>query len=255
MPEEEQGTPTSPDPGLGSAPWASDLENLIADPESRAAVDEYLRTNWQPRMTQLEQQAAQSTDAQNLWDNLSENPGDTVVAIIDQMFDPESAARVYSALSGEQGQEAQQAAQEAVTEAVEQSSSQASLDPHTQELLQAFEAKQHEEAYWSELDQHIDANHDLDATLLRKHVHSFVAAADGDIAEGVARYRAFLNEFGTPATDAEIENNAPEVLTAEGSATNGAPVTTKQGWDEAFQDFESEVKASNQRPAPPVGVA
>lgn len=241
----------------GAAPWASDLERLSEDPETRAAFDQYLREQWQPRMTQLEQQARVSQDAQNLWTQLGENPGETVVSIIDQMFDSESAEKVYAALNGDQGPEAQQQAQQVVQQAAAETTAQeyAKLDPQTQALIDSLAAKEQEQQYFSELEQAIDANHDLNADLLRKHVHSFVVAANGDIPEGIARYRAFVNEFGAPATDAEVESNAPNVMGNEGAASNGAPVEVRKSWDEAFKDFETALHDSNARPAPPVGTA
>lgn len=47
----------------GPSPWLKDLEGLGLNPEHVPSVDEYLRTQWQPRMTEFEQQVAE-------WSNL-----------------------------------------------------------------------------------------------------------------------------------------------------------------------------------------
>lgn len=47
----------------GPSPWLKDLEGMGLSPDHLAAMDEYLGSQWQPRMTQFEQQAAE-------WSNL-----------------------------------------------------------------------------------------------------------------------------------------------------------------------------------------
>lgn len=56
-PQHSSATPSQPQAkGTGAAPWAADLERLgLNDPR----FDQYLRSQWQPRMTQYEQEAAQ----------------------------------------------------------------------------------------------------------------------------------------------------------------------------------------------------
>lgn len=57
QPSAQNGNPsTAQAKGQGAAPWQADLDKLgLNDPR----FDEYLRTQWQPRMTQTEQRAAQ----------------------------------------------------------------------------------------------------------------------------------------------------------------------------------------------------
>lgn len=239
----------------GSAPWESDVDNILNSDDPREALNDYLRSQ-QGRMTQLEQQAATSDDAQALWDSLSEHPQETFLSIAEQMFDPSVHEALNSALSGEQGEAAQQAAEQAVAEAVTEvpESQYAQLDPETQAILDNVKMQQWQAQYEAELEQHIDQNHDLDAELLRNNIHPFVAAAEGNIAEGVARYRAFLNEFGVPATSAEIESNAPNVMTDEGTANVGGEAPqAKKTLSQALDDWGAERLAANN--PPPVGAA
>lgn len=264
---EEQGAPASQDPG--SAPWSADLEQRFEDPETRAKVDEYLRSTMQPRMTQLEQKAAAAQDAQDLWNGFASQPYETLVGVIDQLFDESTAQNVYAALSGEQGPEAQQAAQEVVKEAAQQEGiappptpaqerpqEDARLTPERLALLDEIAGDRNQQLYMQAVDDRIAVvGSDLDPNLVRKHVHSFVVGAGGNIDEGIARLRTFVQEFGVPATPGQISENAPQVLTDAGAAPQGEPIHTKVGWDDAFKDFEAEVAASNRPSAPPVGYA
>lgn len=78
--------------GQGAAPWAKDLEKLgINDPR----FDDYLRTQWQPRMTQLEQEAAKYRNifgefhhaefAAQLLTALDENPVEAIRYMVTQL--------------------------------------------------------------------------------------------------------------------------------------------------------------------------
>lgn len=263
---EEQGAPASQDPGQGTAPWSADLAQRFEDPAVRAQVDEYLRSTMQPRMTQLEQKAAAAKDAQDLWDGFANQPYETLVGVIDQLFDPGTAQNVYAALSGEQGPEAQQAAQEVVKEAAQQEGiappqpaaplEDPRLTPERLAMLEEIEGDRNQKLYLQAVDDRIAVvGTDLPPELVKKHVHSFVVGAGGNIDEGIARLRSFVHEFGVPASTEQIEGNAPQVLTDAGAAPNGEPIHTKVGWDDAFKDFEAEVAASNRPVAPPVGYA
>lgn len=55
----DRSQPQSEAKGKGPGPWAKDIEGIRDAQDPVEWLDEYLRSNWQPRLTQIEQEAAQ----------------------------------------------------------------------------------------------------------------------------------------------------------------------------------------------------
>src|SRR5436190_4659206 len=79
--------PAAPAPEIDQdAPWSSDLQERISDADVRAQVDQYVRDTVQPYVTQLEQGSAEDRFARKLWNDFTENPADTYIAVTREMF-------------------------------------------------------------------------------------------------------------------------------------------------------------------------
>jgi hypothetical protein len=83
-PVAEVTPPVVPEPQAG--PWASDLEAYIQDPAARAQADKFLREKIQPRTTKLEQESSQYKPARELYDDLVNDPDNTLLAVATQLY-------------------------------------------------------------------------------------------------------------------------------------------------------------------------
>lgn len=256
IPEGDQGQ-------SGTAPWSSDLESRFSDPETRQAVDSYLRERWQPRMTQLEQTVAQSSDAQALYDAFREDPNGTFLSVTEQLYGAEEAERVVKALSGELGPAAQQQAEQAVENAVDQVSEvqPAGLPEEDRKILDEIKNDRMAQQYRQAVGELID-NAGFDQAMSAhalQNIHSFIAAADGDLDEGLKRYKIAMTGVTLAPAEAPVDpvtgQPAPPVIDGQGGPASSPPLQRKMSWDEAFKEFGDEVKQSNGRTPPPVGVA
>lgn len=254
--------PTGQDPAqAGTAPWTADLESRFPDPDQRAAVDAYLRETQQPRMTQLEQQVAEARDAQNLFDQFREDPNGTFIAVTEQLYGEDARDRLISALNGEQGAPAQQAAQEQVAAASQQVAEQApsALSDEHRKLLDEFANDRNLKMYAEAIGKAIDESgmDQVHAAHANQHVHDYVAAAEGDIAEGIRRYQAAFSglQLPTVADPDPVTGAAPPVLDGTAGSSVAPPTQRKISFKDAFAEFQTELEHSNRPVAPPVGVA
>lgn len=55
----DRSQPQNEAKGKGPGPWAKDIEGIRDAEDPVQWIDDYLRSNWQPRLTQIEQEAAQ----------------------------------------------------------------------------------------------------------------------------------------------------------------------------------------------------
>lgn len=225
-----------------TGPWADQLKASFDDPAEQAKVDAFLRATVQPYVTKLEQSTADLQDAQRLYDDLNNSPGETFLAITEELFGDEAAARVTEALRTGEAQVAPDGNVEATT---------TKLDPETQALLDHVKEKKENEEYHALVDAFIANDH---ADIKKELFHPFVHAAEGDFDVAYAGYSEFLTKWkaenGVVADDpaeAEVETAPPALGSDTGGAT--APPLTKPGQslDEALDDFMNE-----QRAAPPV---
>lgn len=154
--------PTNP------GPWDADLAQFT-DAATRAQVDQLLRTRVQPYTTQLEQKAAAAADAQRLYDDLTNNPAETMAALAnDLQWSPE----VYEAPPVEQ-----------------QQFEQPEMDPRLAQLLAEDEQRKAEASYDSEMNRAVEQHPGLRPELF----HPFVGAADGDFDQAYTMYENWIN--------------------------------------------------------------
>lgn len=259
---QDQGTSQVSEPVVSDAPWSKDLNSVFSDEGTRGQVDQFMREHVQPHVTKLEQDAARDEHARNLWNKLSDDPFATYVEITSQLFGDDASEQVFatlqSALSGEQGPEAQAAAEAAVGQQPAPATQQApepTADPRIQRMLETFEADQNEKLYNVEMERAVSANADLDGDKMRNNLHPFVVTANGDFDTAVGMYRSFLTQFGEPASGQEVADHtrqtAPPV--GDGSGAPLAPETQQKGktLDEAADNLRAMLRAN--RTAPPVG--
>lgn len=231
--------PAAPPPApAGAAPWAADLASLFPDEATRTAVDGFVRSKVQPYTTQLEQKVAGLSDAERLYNDITQNPLDTYVAITTEMFGEEAAQRLLTTL-----QENDATAPEATPPGAP--------DPRIEQVVQFVENEQNQRFYDGELARITadPANADVNPKLL----HTFVAAAGGNFDEAVKLYRNHEADWaaahpGTTAPPPELPP-APPVLTDEGAAAVVPTEAKNQTLGDAINDFMAEQRANK---APPV---
>lgn len=222
-------------------PWATQLAETFTDPDQQAAVNEFLRATVQPYVTRLEQSTADLKDAQRLYEDLTANPGETYIAITEELFGDEAAARVTEALkSGEA----------VVTETgeVELPPAAAAADPETKELLDYVRDQRQAAEYETVLNEFVVDHPDVKPNLF----HPFVSAADGDFELAYSGYAQWQKDWaaenGEPATEEVVEPEvAPPVVGKDGSTTEPPLEPKNQTMDEAINEFLAENRA-----APPV---
>lgn len=234
--------PPTPAPEL-TGPWADQLKSSFEDPDQQAAVDAFLRSTVQPYVTKLEQSAADLTDAQRLYDDLNQNPGETFLAIAEELFGEDGAARVTEALR----------TGEAVVTPEGEVAATSALSPEDKALLDHVRETKEAGEYEAALSAFVaDGHEDVKTELF----HPFVHAAEGDFEVAYVGYKQFLEDWKTEnggATEDPSEDEvdtAPPALGASTAAGTTPPLQAKhQSIDEALDDFMAEQRST----APPVG--
>ncbi|MGZ6570464.1 MAG: hypothetical protein ACXVHB_05955 [Solirubrobacteraceae bacterium] len=262
---------TPPAPAIQPGPWEQDIRQAFTDPQTAAQVDQFLRARVQPRVTQLEQQYAQTEDARNLWDSFHNDPVATYNSVAQQL-------REAGYLEGEAQAGAQAAYEQAMAQPAPpaQVASSQTEDPRVAEMYAAWKQQQELEAYDAEIARIVNdpANKDLNPNRL----HTYVSAANGDFTQAVAMYRAdtaqVLADYGIdPATAtpqqqeaaaavAEQQAGGAPAVMGQGAGGAGAPVPTQPDYraeglspmDALHRAIEDAAHASvrGSQPAPPV---
>lgn len=227
-------------------PWQADIEQAFTDPATAEAVDGFLRSRVQPRVTQLEQQLASTRDAQNLWDAIHNDPVGTFEAIRNDLVSAGYPVAEAAAVAQQTVQEGQQAPPPAAA----QTASAAQEDPRIAEMYASYQQERELAAYDATIAEIVadPANADINPNRL----HTFVAAADGDFQRALDMYRAdvatVLQTYGIDPTTAtplqqeqaaeiagraqapgQIAPVAPPVVGA-GAGGAGAPVPTQRDY-------------------------
>jgi hypothetical protein len=224
----------------GDAPWSADLAGLGLDDTARQAVDGYLRAQWQPRMTQFEQQLSEAAPARELWQDFHANPQETYLAVGAQLFGDEKASELEALI----------AAAEAADEGDDAPS--APSDPRVQAMLEDYEARQRSDAYSAKLAEVKAAHTDLDEELF----HPFVIAADGDFGQAVARYRAYVEQFKAKhGVSPEVPQvpDAPATLGLSGGDGPAVPPPTTERYDSLDAALDATLAEMRTGSAPAVG--
>lgn len=273
-PADTEGTETSSD-----APWASDLEEAFEDEDVRSSVDEFLRKTVQPHITKIEQDSKPSRDATRLWDGFENQPVETSVAVVTELYGKEIADKFAELLQGGASPEEAAAKVEEDTD-VDVSDTTAAegdstgkvkfedLPPEVQDAVASQEQEKQREAYYSEIDRIKDERSDdlpkegegdeekvvLDVDLF----HPFVVAANGDFDTAADAYLKWLGQakekFGIQVPEsAEGDEKIPPVIDSQ-TRDSGAKPPQKPEYadlDEAMDAFFDEQKT----PPPTVGSA
>lgn len=212
-------------------PWQADIESAFTDPDVQEAVDQLIRERVQPRMTQLEQQLAGARDAQNLWDQIHQDPVGTFNALRDELVAagyPLSEAQSAAAAAVQEGQASPPpAAAPATTAAAAQE------DPRVAEMYAYWQSQREMEQYDATVAQIV--NDPANADINPNRYHTYVAAADGDFEKALSMYRSdvlqILADYGIDPEQATAQQQEAASALAAGQAApqSGAPPVMGNG--------------------------
>lgn len=215
-----------------AAPWSAKLEARFTDPAVRAEVDAYLRAEHQPYVTKIETELADAKNKTWVFDGLnSDDPSETLADIVGQVYGEDVADRIIELLNA--GETPDDAA--AIANAEVETGEVADLSKLPPEVRDAVEyaktAREREaaaEVARTEQESLAQATALYDtwrADVLAKNpdvkenaLHAYVFAADGDMDQGLANYRA---DFPAPAAPGKPAT--PETL--GGSTLGGIPAS------------------------------
>jgi hypothetical protein len=225
-------------PAATSTPWQKDLEAKFNDPAQRQAVDEFLRETVQPHVTKLEQDSVPNRDAQQLWDDFTQNPIDTYRAVTTELFGEEQAAQIDRALNAEVNEETGQLE----TPEGDQVRSEDIQDPRVKAVVEAHEESVRQKDYFDALAQ-TKAKYKDTIEINDELFHPFVAAADGDMDAAVQGYSKFVETAKTEYGAAPAGEAAPPVVDSTTQTGSEPPTTQKQTLDQAIDSFLEEQKS------------
>jgi hypothetical protein len=208
------------------SPWQQDIESTFTDPEVQEAVDEFMRTRYQPRVTQLEQQLASTRDAQGLWERIHSDPLGTFNQLRDELVGlgyPVAEATAVAQATVEENTAAP--APESVAAAAQE-------DPRVAEMYADWQRQRELAAYDATIEDIV--NRPENADINPNRLHTFVAAADGDFNRALEMYRAdvatVLQTYGIdPETATAQQQEQAAELAAGQVAAPGAPPVISNG--------------------------
>lgn len=228
---------SEPEPAPGPAPWAKSLETRFEDPDVRAQVDEYMRTEHQPYLTRIEQERKEALDKSWVFDELNDDPAEALKTIAEQIWGEEKASAIVALV--QEGETLEDAT--AIVEEAEDAEDVLDLDKlpkavrdavefaEAQKSTQAAEAEatakaEGEAAYKSWLDATTAANPDI----VEADLHAYAYAAGGDLEAALASYR-------TAHPKPEPSKPAPSPTLTGGHTTGGIqPTRPHTSLGEAF---------------------
>lgn len=226
-----EAAPTTP----AAAPWAADLEERFTDPAIRAEVDAYLREKQQPYITKLEQERAEALDKAWVFDELNDDPATALREITNQIYGDEVGKQIADLIGA--GATIEQAEAAVTGTPPPPDPEQIDLDklpPEVRDAVEfarkareaeaAAEAKRVEDEALAEATKIYDAWRaealEKNPDIVEQTLHAFVFAADGDMEQGLANYRAVY-----PAPTVETP---PAPATLGPSGASGAPASTRR---------------------------
>lgn len=234
--------PAPVQPAAGAGPWDQDLRQSFTDPAIQAQVDNFLRSRVQPRMTQLEQQVAQASEAQALYTALNEDPQNTYIEISRAVYGDEYANALQAQVAAEQ-QAPQQQYEQVQTQQAQ------GLDPRVEAMVNDYETQQQQAAYDAAKAEFLTnpAYADIKSDLF----DPFVGAAETwEQAADMYRSWAANAAQAVAPTPPATQETAPPVMGNQGGGTSEQPVQQKQSLHEAIDDWAS-TRGQNDT-APPV---
>lgn len=251
-----------------SNPWDSDLEAAFEDPEQRAAVSEFLGDKVQPYVTKLEQGSKPDRDATLLWEQFHEEPVDTTIQVIRELYGDEKADAFVAILQGEADKGNEPGKDDVTTETKTEPGQDSAeiaferLPPEVQQIVQKDRLEESRKAYYGEIDriktEHADelpkdteGKPRLDADMF----HPFVVAAEGNFDaayEGFQKWIETAKREAGLATDTGDGKEPPPATLNSNTRDSSARVPANEAHptlDSALDSMFEELKA----PPPTVG--
>lgn len=192
-------------------PWDADVAATFTDPAQRAAVSTFMQEKYAPYVSTLEQERADLRGQAMLFQQIEENPTDTLVEVISELYPTASAAEVQTFI---------ESLAEAPAAPAAPADPLANLTPEQKTAIEWAQAKQAEDLQAAAMTKYLDdakpfiaANADIPEAVF----HRYVATTGGDFTNAVARYRA-----ENPGAPAPPPPAAPPTL-------GGAPAGTAEG--------------------------
>jgi hypothetical protein len=246
-PVQDPPTPAEPAPPAAPAPgpWADQLAQQFQDEAVRGQVDAFLRGNVQPYVTQLEQ--SRNKDAEELYTQLSESPGETYLAITEELWGEEAANAVRESLIALNSDEPPPDPQANPATPPEPTPD---LDPRVARLVEKEEEAERAREYQEALTA-FKGKSEEHGKINDRWFAPFVVSADGDLPTAYEGYKQWLTDVEAkyapppPTEEGAPAAEPPPVIGSDTTATT-APPTVKQGQslDEAITDFLDEQRAS-----------
>lgn len=210
-------------------PWDADVASTFTDPAQAKAVSDFMASKYSPYVQGLEQERAELRGQALLFQQIEENPTDTLVEVISELYPTASAAEVQTFIESLAVAPADPAAPSAPADPL------ANLTPEQKTAIEWAQAKQAEDVqaaamtqYLADAQPHIAANPDIPEALF----HRYVATTGGDFTNAVARYRAENPAAAPPATPP-----APPVLGGAPAGGNDGPKDYGMDLDAAIGDM------------------
>lgn len=196
-----------------SNPWDSDLESAFEDEDTRTKVSEFLGEKVQPYVTKLEQGSKPDRDASLLWEQFHEEPVETTIQVIRELYGEEKANAFIAIMQGDDANGNEPNAEDVTTTKTEPAPESAEiafeqLPPEVQQIVQKDRLEESRKAYYGEIDriktEHADelpkdaeGKPRLDADMF----HPFVVAAEGNFD---AAYEGFQKWIDTAKREAGL---------------------------------------------------
>lgn len=231
----EPASTPAPAPEL-TGPWAQDLERAFTDPAVRSQVDDFMRTTYQPYVTNLETQKAELEQAAGLVEALREDPVGTYLELTNLIGGEELAEQVRTLLTPEE-----QAQVDALSAAASTPGQTLELPPEVQELIEEREQQKAMETYEEQLEE-LGLSDDE-----REIFHPLVIAHNGDIAAAYAAWPTYLAQVKSALGIDEPSDPSPSdvpdpppVLGSDTRSGSTPPLEQKpKSLDEALDNFFS----------------
>ena len=250
-PETTPPEPQEPEPAAepSESPWSNDITEAFEDEAVRQQVDQFMRDKYQPYVTKLETDSVENRKANNLWNQITEDPRATFEQIAREL-NPRTADAVIRAFNGEEVPEANDPEPDE-DEAIWEMSD---LPKEVREMVEAHKENELQSLWDTELDKvkkSFENNKDVEFD--EDLFFPFISAADGDFDEAATRYENWYSQtqekLGIKLP--EVPDDPPPTTINSASRQTQAPPQEKKydSLDAALDDFLE----SEKQPPPVVG--
>ena len=216
-------------PQIPASPWQQDLQSRFTDPAVAAQVDAYLRERWQPRVTQLEQQYAETQPARDLLTSFQQDPVGTFNGVRQELINAGYTIEQATAAAQQQYDAAQTAPPAPPTPT--QVAAAQTEDPRVAEMYAHWQQEQELRAYDAQIEAIV--NDPANADINPNRLHTFVAATDGDFQKALDMYRAdvaaVLTTYGVDPSTATPQQQDAAAAQAQAAQQQSAPPVVAAG--------------------------